>query len=83
MPTPIRDFIAGRIGGRRTIDSVVTHRTFDDVVLPPRTRAALDEALSLVKSHALIFNQWGLGERHTSDRKLVSPIGSRDANGSP
>ena len=71
MPTPIRDFIAGRIGGRRAVETIVTHRTFDDVVLPPRTRATLDEALSLVRSHELIFTQWGLGERHATGLGLA------------
>ncbi|MEJ7758023.1 MAG: ATP-binding protein [Gemmatimonadaceae bacterium] len=71
MPTPIRDFIAGRIGGRRAVETIVTHRTFADVILPPRTRATLDEALSLVKSHELIFTQWGLGERHSSGLGLA------------
>ncbi len=65
MPTPIRDFITGRIGGRRAVDTIAAHRTFADVILPARTRAALDEALSQVRSHELIFNQWGLGERHS------------------
>jgi SpoVK/Ycf46/Vps4 family AAA+-type ATPase len=71
MPTPIRDFIAGRIGGRRAVETIATHRTFADVILPPRTRAALDEALSLVRSHELIFTQWGLGERHSSGLGLA------------
>lgn len=71
MPTPIRDFIAGRIGGRRAVETIATHRTFSDVILPPRTRAALDEALSLVRSHELIFRQWGLGERHSSGLGLA------------
>jgi len=71
MPTPIRDFIAGRIGGRRAVETIVTSRTFDDVILPPRTRATLDEALSLVRSHELIFTQWGLGERHSTGLGLA------------
>jgi SpoVK/Ycf46/Vps4 family AAA+-type ATPase len=71
MPTPIRDFIVSRIGGRRTVETIATHRTFADVVLPPRTRAALDDALSLVRSHELIFSQWGLGERHSSGLGLA------------
>src|SRR6478672_3375179 len=71
MPSPIRDFIAGRIGGRRAVETIATHRTFADVILPPRTRAALDEALSLVRSHELIFTQWGLGERHSSGLGLA------------
>jgi len=71
MPTPIRDFIAGRIGGRRAVETIATHRTFADVILPPRTRAALEEALSQVRSHELIFSQWGLGERHSSGLGLA------------
>src|SRR5687767_12622656 len=71
MPTPIRDFIAGRIGGRRAVETIDTRRTFADVVLPPRTRSALDEALSLVRSHALIFTDWGLGERHSTGLGLA------------
>ena len=71
MPTPLRDLFAGRIGGRRAVETVAAHRTFADVILPPRTRAALDEALSLVHSHSLIFNQWGLGERHSSGLGLA------------
>src|SRR5438046_9304130 len=72
MPTPIRDFIVGKIsGGRRAVETIETHRTFADVILPPLTRAALDEALSLVRSHELIFTQWGLGERHSSGLGLA------------
>jgi SpoVK/Ycf46/Vps4 family AAA+-type ATPase len=71
MPSPIRDFIAGRIGGRRAVETIDTRRTFADVILPPRTRAQLDEALSLVRSHELIFSQWGLGERHSSGLGLA------------
>ncbi len=71
MPTPFRDFIAGRIGGRRAVDTIAPHRTFADVVLPPRTRTALDEALTLVKSHELIFTEWGLGERHSTGLGLA------------
>lgn len=72
MPSPLRDFIAGRIAGRRaSVETIVTSRTFADVILPPRTRAALDEALSLVRSHELIFTQWGLGERHSSGLGLA------------
>ncbi len=71
MPSPLRDLFAGRIGGRRAVETVAAHRTFADVILPPRTRAALDEALSLVHSHELIFTQWGLGERHSSGLGLA------------
>src|SRR5688572_15532221 len=71
MPSPLRDLFAGRIGGRQTVETIATYRTFADVILPPRTRAALDEALSLVHSHELIFNRWGLGERHSTGLGLA------------
>jgi SpoVK/Ycf46/Vps4 family AAA+-type ATPase len=71
MPTPLRDLFAGRIGGRRAVETVAAHRTFADVILPPRTRAALDQALSLVHSHELIFTRWGLGERHSTGLGLA------------
>lgn len=71
MPSPLRDLFAGRIGGRRAVETIAAHRTFADVILPPRTRAALDEALSLVHSHALIFTEWGLGERHSTGLGLA------------
>ena len=71
MPSPLRDLFAGRLGGRRTVETIAAYRTFADVILPPRTRAALDEALSLVHSHELIFNQWGLGEKHSSGLGLA------------
>lgn len=71
MATPLRDLFAGRFGGRRAVETIAARRTFADVVLPPRTRAALDEALSLVRSHELIFTRWGLGERHSTGLGLA------------
>ena len=71
MPSPLLDLFAGRFGGRRAVETIIAHRTFADVILPPRTRAALDEALSLVHSHELIFTQWGLGEKHSSGLGLA------------
>ena len=46
-------------------------RTFDDVILPPATRRALDTALAQVTQHDLIFNRWGLGERHPAGLALA------------
>ena len=43
---------------RRAVESVVPRRTFDEVILPPPTRRALDQALVQIGSHDLIFNQW-------------------------
>ena len=71
MSSPLRDFFAGRFGGRRAVETIAARRTFADVILPPRTRAALDETLSLVRSHELIFTQWGLGERHSTGLGLA------------
>jgi SpoVK/Ycf46/Vps4 family AAA+-type ATPase len=59
------------IAGRRAVESVAPRRTFDDVVLPPATRRALDLALSQVTQHDLIFNRWGFGERHPSGLALA------------
>ena len=58
-------------GVRRTVDTIVPRRTFEDVVLPRATRLALDQALVHVTSHDLIFNRWGLGERHPSGLALA------------
>src|SRR5688572_32588857 len=57
--------------GRRAVESIVARRTFDDVILPPATRRALDSALAQVTQHDLIFNRWGLGERHPSGLALA------------
>src|SRR5262245_21401179 len=61
----------GERPARRAVESVLPRRTFDDVVLPPRTRRALDQALSQVTSHHLIFHRWGLGERHPTGLALA------------
>lgn len=58
-------------GSRRTVESVTPARTFNDVILPPATRRALDQALVHVTSHDLIFNRWGLGERHPTGLALA------------
>jgi SpoVK/Ycf46/Vps4 family AAA+-type ATPase len=57
--------------GRRAVESIVPRRTFDDVILPPATRQALDTALAQVTQHDLIFNRWGLGERHPTGLALA------------
>jgi SpoVK/Ycf46/Vps4 family AAA+-type ATPase len=56
---------------KRAVESVIPRRTFDDVILPPATRRALDQALVQVGSHDLIFRQWGLGERHPTGLALA------------
>jgi SpoVK/Ycf46/Vps4 family AAA+-type ATPase len=64
MAHPLLRLLTGSTGARRTVDTLVPRRTFDDVILPPSTRRALDQALSEITNHDLIFNRWGLGERH-------------------
>src|SRR5262245_30965412 len=68
-PAPIARLFG--IGGRRTLESIAPRRTFDDVVLPPATRRALDLALAQVTQHDLIFNRWGFGERHPTGLALA------------
>jgi SpoVK/Ycf46/Vps4 family AAA+-type ATPase len=54
----------GFSNAKRTVESITPRRTFEDVILPPATRRALDQALVQVTSYNLVFNRWGLGERH-------------------
>jgi SpoVK/Ycf46/Vps4 family AAA+-type ATPase len=70
-PFPLPRLFEGFSGARRSVESIVPRRTFDDVILPPSTRRALDRALVHVTSHDLIFNRWGLGERHPSGLALA------------
>jgi SpoVK/Ycf46/Vps4 family AAA+-type ATPase len=57
--------------GRRAVESIEPRRTFDDVILPPATHRALQTALAQVTQHDLIFNAWGLGERHSTGLGLA------------
>ncbi len=68
-------------GSRRTVESVTPARTFNDVILPPATRRALDQALVHVTSHDLIFNRWGLGERHPTGLALAFNFAGRPGTG--
>ena len=67
------DFLSLLMGrpARRAVETVIPERTFSDVILPPATRRTLDEALAQVRNHTLIFNRWGLGERHASGLGLA------------
>jgi SpoVK/Ycf46/Vps4 family AAA+-type ATPase len=71
MANPLLRVFTELAGSRRTVETVVPKRTFDDVILPPTTRRALDQALVHVTSHDLIFNRWGLGERHPTGLSLA------------
>src|SRR5712692_9766253 len=70
MAAPLLSLFTGRTSSR-TVEIVTPQRTFADVILPPETRRALDEALAQVRNHALIFSRWGLGERHTTGLGLA------------
>jgi SpoVK/Ycf46/Vps4 family AAA+-type ATPase len=70
MASPLISFLTG-LGSRRVVETVIPERSLADVVLPPKTRRTLDQALAEVRNHALIFQRWGLGERHVSGRGLA------------
>jgi SpoVK/Ycf46/Vps4 family AAA+-type ATPase len=70
MASPLLSFLTGR-ASRRIVQTVIPERTLSDVVLPPQTLRALEQALAQVRNHALIFQRWGLGERHRSGRGLA------------
>lgn len=53
------------------LDLITPRRSFSDVILPEETRKQLYEALTQIDKHRLIFNQWGLGERHPTGLGLV------------
>ncbi len=46
-------------------------RSFADVILPEETRKQLFAALTQIKKHRLIFQDWGLGERHPEGTGLA------------
>ena len=71
MANPILRVLSGTFDSRRIVETVVPQRTLDDVVLPPATRRSLDQALAHVTQHDLIFNRWGLRERHPTSLALA------------
>jgi len=70
MTHPLVRLLTG-VSDRRSGETVVPRRTFDDVILPASTRRALEQALSQVTSQDLIFRRWGLGERHPTGASLA------------
>jgi SpoVK/Ycf46/Vps4 family AAA+-type ATPase len=70
MSSPLISFFAG-LGSRRATEAIIPKHTLADVVIPPKTRRALDLALAEVRNRALIFSRWGLGERHALGRGLA------------
>jgi SpoVK/Ycf46/Vps4 family AAA+-type ATPase len=71
VANPLLQVFGGLVSSRRAADTIVPRRTFDDVILPPATRRALDQALVHVTSHDLIFTRWGLGDRHPTGLALA------------
>jgi SpoVK/Ycf46/Vps4 family AAA+-type ATPase len=71
MANPLLRALTGLTASRRVVESVTPRRSFDDVILPPATRRTLDQALAHVTGHDLIFNRWGLGERHPTGLALA------------
>jgi SpoVK/Ycf46/Vps4 family AAA+-type ATPase len=71
MDNPLFRLLGGPTSARRVVESIEPRRTFDDVVLPAATRRLLDQALTQVTSHDLIFTRWGLGERHPTGLALA------------
>jgi SpoVK/Ycf46/Vps4 family AAA+-type ATPase len=59
------------ISGRHAVETIAPRRTFNDVILSPETRRALEIALAQVTQHDLIFEGWGLGERHSTGLGLA------------
>lgn len=72
MADSIRDLFFGGVSqARDLVEAVDPRRSFDDVVLPNTTLRALNHALALVRKHDLIFQQWGLAERHSTGLGLA------------
>jgi SpoVK/Ycf46/Vps4 family AAA+-type ATPase len=71
MSNPLARLFPGLSGRRGSVESIEPLRTFQDVILPPATRRSLDEALTQVHSYELIFNDWGLGERHPTGTAIA------------
>ncbi|CAN5824046.1 hypothetical protein BH23GEM6_BH23GEM6_26790 [soil metagenome] len=71
MSNPFARLFPALASRRSAIDSIEPRRTFQDVVLPPVTRRSLDEALTQVHSYELIFDRWGLAERHPTGTALA------------
>jgi SpoVK/Ycf46/Vps4 family AAA+-type ATPase len=72
MADSIRDLLFGGVSsGRELLEVIEPRRSFEDVVLPETTLKALNHALALVRKHDLIFQHWGLAERHSTGLGLA------------
>ena len=70
MPNPLRELFFGN-GSSGLVDVHTPQRTFEDVILPEKTRRALDDALVQIEKHDVLYHQWGLAERHSSGLGLA------------
>ncbi len=59
------------IFGRPLFETIEPRRTFEDVVLPPATMDAIRQALAMIRKQDLIFETWGLAERHQGTAGLA------------
>ena len=59
VANPLISFFTGR-SMRRVVETVTPQRTLADVVLPPKTRRTLEQALAEVRNHTLIFPILGI-----------------------
>lgn len=57
--------------GRPLFETIEPRRTFEDVILPQATLDAIRQALSLIRKQDLIFEEWGLAERHSGTAGLA------------
>lgn len=71
MANPFRELFFGGTPQSSLATASVPRRTFADVVLPPATRRALDNALVQIRKHDVLFGEWGLGERHDTGLGLA------------
>lgn len=73
MPNPLRELFNNAMtpARRDLVDASIPQRTFDDVILPAPTRLALEQALQQIRKRELIFDRWGLGERHATGQGLA------------
>jgi SpoVK/Ycf46/Vps4 family AAA+-type ATPase len=71
MSNPILRVLTGIGDPKRIAETVIPQRSLEEVILPPATRRSLDQALVHVTRNDLIFNRWGLRERHPTSLALA------------
>lgn len=71
MPNPFTDLFFSGASSNGLVEVIAPRRTFDDVILPEKTRRALDTALVQIEKHDLLYRRWGLAERHSSGLGLA------------